>query len=156
GLELISSGMAPLRGLEEFHELAVSMSESSIVGVVIGTAYTRIVQSSNATVGILQGVYTEGAVGLKAAIPVLMGDNIGTTITALLAAIGASVAAKRAAFTHVFFNLVGTTVFMVILSLFTKYIIFLQEKLVLNPEMTLAFVHGCFNFFITIFAYHFI
>lgn len=156
GLRLMSSGMTPLRSLDAFHELTLNMSSNPILGVVVGTLFTLIVQSSSATIGILQGLYSENAIELHAALPVLFGDNIGTTITTLLAAIGASVAAKRAAFTHVVFNLVGTTVFMVILSLFTKYIIFLQEKLVLNPEMTLAFAHGSFNIFNTIIQFPFI
>lgn len=145
GLGLMSDGMAPLRTLESFHELTVSMSDNPILGVVIGTVFTLIVQSSSATIGILQGLFSEGAINLQAAIPVLMGDNIGTTITALLAAIGASVAAKRAAFTHVFFNIIGAVVFMILLVPFTKFVALLQIQLGLNPEMTLAFAHGSFN-----------
>src|SRR5699024_6448684 len=156
GLELMSSGMSPLRSLEAFHELTVSMSENSILGVVIGTVFTLIVQSSSATIGILQGLYSEGAIDLKAAIPVLMGDNIGTTITAVLAAIGASVAAKRAAFTHVFFNLIGATIFIIILGLFTSFVTFLQSYFNLDPEMTLAFAHGSFNITNTIIQFPFI
>src|SRR5690625_337035 len=97
GLKLMSSGMAPLRELEFFHDLTVNMSDNPILGVVIGTVFTLIVQSSSATIGILQGLFSEGVINLQASIPVLMGDNIGTTITAVLASIGATVAAKRAA-----------------------------------------------------------
>src|SRR5699024_847431 len=89
--------------------------------------------------------FSEGAVDLFAAIPVLFGDNIGTTITAVLASLGASVAARRAAYTHVIFNLVGAAIFLVILSPFTQYVMFLQSSLNLNPEMTIAFAHGSFN-----------
>src|SRR5690625_478124 len=78
GLGLMSSGMAPLRSLEAFHELTVNMSENPILGVVIGTIFTFIVQSSSATIGILQGLYAEGAINLQAALPVLFGDNLGT------------------------------------------------------------------------------
>src|SRR5699024_2900295 len=145
GLSLMSNGMAPLRDLQVFHELTLSMSDNPILGVVIGTVFTLIVQSSSATIGILQGLYAEGSVDLFAALPVLFGDNIGTTITAILASIGASVAARRAAFTHVIFNLVGAVVFLVILGIFTKYVMFLQATLNLNPEMTIAFAHGSFN-----------
>ena len=105
------------------------MSDNPILGVVIGTVFTLIVQSSTATVGILQGLFAEGAITLDAAIPVLFGDNIGTTITAILASIGASVAAKRAAFTHVIFNVIGAVIFIDFIrffvklcSVFTKYI----------------------------------
>src|SRR5699024_7550640 len=89
GLELMSSGMKPLRYLDMFHELTVDMSASPILGVVIGTIFTLIVQSSSATIGILQGLFSEGLIELKAALPVLFGDNLGTTITAVLASLGA-------------------------------------------------------------------
>lgn len=156
GLGLMSTGMAPLRTLEAFHELTISMSEDPILGVVIGTVFTLIVQSSSATIGILQGLYSEGAINLQAALPVLLGDNLGTTITAVLASLGASVAAKRAAFTHVIFNLVGATVFLFFLGLFTTFVGFLQTQLNLNPEMTLAFAHGSFNITNTMIQFPFI
>lgn len=156
GLELMSSGMKPLRTLEAFQELTISMSEHSILGVVIGTLFTVIVQSSSATIGILQGLYAEGAITLKAALPVLFGDNIGTTITAVLASLGATVAARRAAFVHVIFNLVGTTIFLLLLNLFTQYVIYLQSHFSLNEEMTIAFAHGSFNVLNTIIQFPFI
>ena len=145
GLELMSGGMKPLRSLEAFHELTVNMSANPILGVVVGTVFTVIVQSSSATIGILQGLFAEGLLDIDAALPVLFGDNIGTTITAVLASIGASVAARRAAATHVLFNLIGTTIFLIVLPLFTRFIVFLQGTLNLNPEMTIAFAHGTFN-----------
>src|SRR5690625_4108622 len=156
GLELMSNGMAPLRTLDVFHDLTVSMSDNPILGVVIGTVFTMIVQSSTATIGILQGLYAEAAISLDAAIPVLLGDNIGTTITAIIASIGVSVAARRAAFVHVLFNVIGATIFLVILGLFTNYVDFLQTALNLNPEMTIAFAHGSFNIANTIIQFPFI
>src|SRR5690625_551769 len=156
GLELMSNGMAPLRTLEVFHDLTVSMSDNPILGVVIGTVFTMIVQSSTATIGILQGLYAEAAISLDAAIPVLLGDNIGTTITAIIASIGVSVAARRAAFVHVFFNIIGAIIFIVILGLFTSYVGFLQTALNLNPEMTIAFAHGSYNIANTIILFPFI
>ena len=156
GLDLMSNGMKPLRSLEVFQQLTIDMSANPVLGVAIGTVFTLIVQSSTATIGILQGLFSEGAISLEAALPVLFGDNIGTTITAILASLGASVAAKRAAFTHVIFNLVGTTIFLFILPLFTKSISFLQQELSLNPEMTIAFAHGSFNITNTIIQFPFI
>ncbi|WP_042223443.1 Na/Pi cotransporter family protein [Oceanobacillus manasiensis] len=156
GLELMSSGMSPLRSLESFQQLTVNMSDSPILGVVIGTVFTLIVQSSSATIGILQGLFSEGAIELRAAIPVLFGDNLGTTITAVLASIGASVAAKRAAYTHVIFNLVGATIFIVFLGVFTQIITYLQGQFNLNSEMTIAFAHGTFNITNTIVQFPFI
>lgn len=145
GLELMGDGMKPLRSLEAFHDLTVSMSSNPLLGVLVGTIFTVIVQSSSATIGILQELFGQGLVDIKAALPVLFGDNIGTTITAVLASIGASVAARRAALTHVIFNLIGTTVFLIFLPLFTNFMLFLQSALNLNPEMTIAFSHGTFN-----------
>jgi phosphate:Na+ symporter len=156
GLSLMSDGMAPLRNLNVFHDLTVSMSDNPILGVVIGTVFTLIVQSSSATVGILQGLFAEGSISLQASLPVLMGDNIGTTITVILASIGASVSAKRAAFTHVFFNIIGAIIFMILLVPFTNYVAYLQTLFGLNPEMTLAFAHGSFNVANTIIQFPFI
>ncbi|MEN1937072.1 Na/Pi cotransporter family protein [Paenibacillus sp. 102] len=145
GLELMSTGMKPLRSLESFQELTISMSNSPILGVIVGTVFTLIVQSSSATIGILQELFGQGAIDLKAALPVLFGDNIGTTITAVLAAIGTSIAARRAALVHVIFNIVGTIIFTILLVPFTSLIQYFQTSFNLNPEMTIAFAHGTFN-----------
>ncbi|GEN86347.1 Na/Pi cotransporter family protein [Oceanobacillus sp. FSL W8-0428] len=156
GLELMSSGMTPLRSLDAFHELTVTMSDTPILGVVIGTVFTVIVQSSTATIGILQGLFAQGAIELDAAIPVLFGDNIGTTITAVIASIGTSVAAKRAAYTHVTFNLIGAVIFMILLFPFTNFVSYLETALNLNKEMTIAFAHGSYNVANTIIQFPFI
>ncbi|MDC3413375.1 Na/Pi cotransporter family protein [Aquibacillus sp. 3ASR75-11] len=145
GLELMGSGMKPLRYVESFQDLTVSMSDNPVLGVVVGTIFTVVVQSSSATIGILQSLFEQGAIDINAALPVLFGDNIGTTITAVLAAIGASVAAKRAALTHVIFNVVGSTVFLLFLGLYTAFIGYLQTELGLSDKMTIAFAHGIFN-----------
>ncbi|MBM7660113.1 phosphate:Na+ symporter [Bacillus mesophilus] len=156
GLEFMSDGMKPLRSLEVFRELTVTMSDNPILGVVIGTAFTVLVQSSSATIGILQELFGEGAMTLQAALPVLFGDNIGTTITAVLASIGTSVAARRAATVHVMFNIIGTVIFLIIIKLYTQFISYLQGALDLNPEMTIAFAHGIFNVSNTIIQFPFI
>jgi len=145
GLELMSDGMKPLREFTYFHELTVSMSENKYLGVIVGTIFTVIVQSSSATIGILQNLFADGLLDLDAALPVLFGDNIGTTITAVLASLGASVAAKRAALSHVLFNVIGAVIFITILKPFSSFILFLQETLNLNEKMTIAFAHGTFN-----------
>lgn len=145
GLELMSDGMKPLRSLESFTDLTISMADHPMLGVVAGTVFTLIVQSSSATVGILQGLYAENLIDLKAALPVLFGDNIGTTITAILAAIGASVAARRAAATHVLFNIVGAVIFMILLVPFTAYVEWITNALALDKKMQIAFAHGSFN-----------
>ncbi|PRT36704.1 Na/Pi cotransporter family protein [Bacillus wiedmannii] len=156
GLELMSAGMKPLRSLESFQELMVSMSDNPILGIIVGTVFTLIVQSSSATIGILQELFGQGAIDLQAALPVLFGDNIGTTITAVLAAIGTSIAARRAALVHVIFNIIGTLIFTIILIPFTSLIQYFQTSLNLNPEMTIAFAHGTFNVTNTIIQFPFI
>ncbi|WP_071394563.1 Na/Pi cotransporter family protein [Bacillus tuaregi] len=156
GLELMGDGMKPLSSLDAFRELTLSMSDNPILGVVVGTVLTVIVQSSSATIGILQGLFSEGTISLNAALPVLFGDNIGTTITAIIASIGASISARRAALVHVTFNIIGTIIFVILLVPFTALITNLQNMLNLNPEMTIAFAHGTFNISNTIIQFPFI
>lgn len=156
GLELMSSGLKPLRDLQAFHDLTVSMSDNPILGAVIGTVFTIVVQSSSATIGILQSLMLEDAIQLKAALPVLFGDNIGTTITAVLASIGATIAAKRAALTHVIFNVIGATIVITFIHFYTIMMEHIQAALELNPAMTIAFAHGIFNVLNTIIQFPFI
>lgn len=145
GLNLMGNGLKPLRELEAFAELTVSMSDNPLLGVLIGTIFTVAVQSSSASIGLLQQLFSQGAMTLDAALPVLFGDNIGTTITAVLAALGASIAAKRAALTHVIFNVVGTVVVLIFIRPYIAFIDFIAKSWELNPEMTIAFAHGIFN-----------
>jgi len=148
--------MKPLRSLEAFQDLTIIMSNEPLLGVVIGTIFTIIVQSSSATIGILQEMFSQGAISLDAALPVLFGDNIGTTITAVIASIGASVSAKRAAGVHVLFNVIGTIIFLIILGPFISFISYLQAALDLNPAMAIAFAHGTFNVTNTMIQFPFI
>ena len=145
GLELMSEGMKPLRESQAFIDLTINLSEMPILGVLVGTIFTVIVQSSSATVAILQGLYAEDILNLQASLPVLFGDNIGTTITAVLAALGTSIAARRAAAVHVLFNIVGTIIFMILIIPFTAYVEWISGVLALEPKMQIAFAHGSFN-----------
>ncbi|WP_114166143.1 Na/Pi cotransporter family protein [Exiguobacterium sp. TNDT2] len=156
GLELMGGGMKPLRSSEYFIDLTQSMSDNPFLGVIVGTVFTVIVQSSSATIGILQELYAGGSIQLDAALPVLFGDNIGTTITAVLASIGASVAARRAAAAHVIFNLIGTTIFMILLIPFTQYIYWITNLLAIEDKMQIAFAHGTFNVVNTFIQFWFI
>lgn len=155
-LKLMSQAMYPLRYLPEFKELTVKLGESSLLGVAVGTILTVLIQSSSATIGILQNIYQEGLMPLKSVLPVLFGDNIGTTITAILAVIGASAAAKRIALSHVLFNVIGTIIFLILLTPFTFLVAQVQTKLNLNPKMTIAFAHGTFNLVNTIIQFPFL
>lgn len=145
GLDLMSSGLSPLRHLPLFTDLILEMSHSPILSVFVGTIFTLIVQSSSATIGILQGLYAENLISLEAALPVLFGDNIGTTITAVLAAIGANIVAKRAAAIHVLFNVSGAIIFLIFLGLFTHFIVWVTGTFHLESKMQIAFAHGTFN-----------
>ncbi|MBM7633723.1 Na/Pi cotransporter family protein [Geomicrobium sediminis] len=145
GLEFMGDGVEPLKDNAFFAELTLSMSDNPILGVIVGTVFTAIIQSSTAAIGLLQSFYDSGAMDLNAALPVLFGDNIGTTITAVIASIGASVAAKRTALSHVIFNLIGATVIMILLVPFTNLIVWFEETLNLSPPMTIAFAHGTYN-----------
>ena len=145
GLKLMGTGVSPLAELDMFTELTIKLGEQPLLGVLIGTIFTMTIQSSSAAIGLLQQLYACGAIEQKSALPVLFGDNIGTTITAVLASIGASVAARRAALTHVMFNVIGTIIVLSIFPLYYKMIAALEANLSLNPEMTLAFAHAIFN-----------
>ncbi|MBM7715739.1 phosphate:Na+ symporter [Bacillus thermophilus] len=156
GLNLMGDAMKPMRDAQFFTDLTVSFSDNPLLGVLAGVVFTVIIQSSSAAIALLQTLFDQGAINLHAALPVLFGDNIGTTITAVLASIGASVAAKRAALTHVIFNVIGTTIVLILFVPFTHFIEYMQASLDLNPRMTIAFAHGLFNVSNTILQFPFI
>jgi phosphate:Na+ symporter len=145
GLKTMGGGLKPLRDLQVFKDFIADLSASPVLGVIVGTVFTMIVQSSSATIGILQTMADEGMIPLFAALPVLFGDNIGTTITAVLAAIGASVAAKRAAAVHVIFNIIGTTLFVIALVPVYNLVLWLGDITGANIRMQIAYAHGLFN-----------
>ena len=155
-LTLMSGAMEPLKHLPAFTELTVKLSHQPILGVFIGTLITMMVQASSATISILQNVYKENLITLKAALPVLFGDNIGTTITAIIAVIGANTSAKRLALSHTMFNVIGTTIFLILLSPFSIFVEKMAQILHLNPKVTIAFAHGSFNIMTTILLFPFI
>lgn len=113
GMETMSGAVKPLADVPEFTNLFVAF-KNPVLGMLVGAVLTAIIQSSSASVGILQAMCATGAVSFGAAIPIIMGQNIGTCVTALISAIGASKNAKRAALVHLYFNMIGTTIFMVV------------------------------------------
>ena len=155
-LNLISAGMSPLKDLPQFKEYMITLGQNPILGVVAGAVITVLIQASSATIGILQGLYAGGFLDLKGSLPVLFGDNIGTTLTVIIAAAGANVSAKRVAATHVTFNVLGTILCLILLGPFTSMIEYFQALLHLSPEMTIAFSHGAFNVSNTIVQFPFI
>ena len=111
GMEMMSGAVKPLANVPEFTNILL-MFTNPILGVIAGMLLTAIIQSSSASVGILQALCATGAVKYSAALPIIMGQNIGTCVTALLAGVGASKNAKRAALIHLYFNIIGTVLFM--------------------------------------------
>ncbi len=111
GMDTMSSAVEPLKDVPEFTRLFLTFS-NPILGMLAGTLLTAALQSSSASVGILQALCASGSIPYAAVFPLILGQNIGTCITALLSSIGANVNARRAAFIHLYFNLIGTIVFM--------------------------------------------
>lgn len=148
GMDTMSSAVEPLRNIPAFTNLFVAFS-NPIIGMIAGAILTAIIQSSSASVGILQALCITGAIPYSAVLPIIAGQNIGTCITALLSSIGASINAKRAAFIHLYFNVIGTAVFMI-----GFYIIhyispfdFLEQA---ATPSGIAVTHSFFNIFATI------
>ncbi|HFV2679239.1 TPA: Na/Pi cotransporter family protein [Streptococcus pneumoniae] len=112
-LNLMSGAMAPLKDLQVFKDYMIELSKNPVLGVFVGTGLTLLIQASSATIGILQNLYAGNLIDLQGALPVLFGDNIGTTITAIIASLGANIAAKRVAGAHVAFNVIGALAYFV-------------------------------------------
>ncbi len=143
GMDMMASAMEPLEDSPEFVSM-LTMFNSPFMGVVVGTAVTAIIQSSSASVGILQALSTTGAVTYGMAIPIIFGQNIGTCVTALISCIGATRDAKRAAVVHLSFNLIGTAIFLILF--------YAADAIWAFPFMTMpilptdiAIVHTVFN-----------
>ncbi len=135
GIEIMGSVMKPLATSAIFVDLMAKVKEMPILGVALGTIMTLVVQSSSATIAVLQNFASQAGpdgvtsvIGLAGAIPILLGDNIGTTITALLASIGQSKNAKRTAVAHSIFNITGSIVFLFALPLLTRFVQFISPK----------------------------
>lgn len=135
GIEIMGEVMKPLAGSPVFVDLMGKVSSVPILGVVLGAVMTLVVQSSSATIAVLQNFASQAGpdgvssvIGLAGAIPILLGDNIGTTITALLASIGQSKNAKRTAIAHSIFNISGSCVFVFLIPWFAKFVQFISPK----------------------------
>ena len=135
GIEIMGEVMKPLAGSPVFVDLMGKVSSVPVLGVVLGAVMTLVVQSSSATIAVLQNFASQAGpdgvssvIGLTGAIPILLGDNIGTTITALLASIGQSKNAKRTAIAHSIFNISGSCVFVFLIPWFAKFVQFISPK----------------------------
>jgi len=149
GMGFMESAMEPLQQSEAFIHLMTSFSHP-LLGILGGAVFTAVIQSSSASVGILQALAVSGLIGLDGAVYVLFGQNIGTCITAILASIGANRNAKRTTVIHLTFNVVGTIVFT-ILCLVTPLVDFM-EGLTSNPAAQIANMHTLFNVVTTFIA----
>lgn len=143
GMEMMSTSMAPL-GQSEMFVGFLTKFDNPLLGILAGTVFTAIIQSSSASVGILQALAGSGAIGLNGAAFVLFGQNIGTCITAMLASVGAGKNAKRTTIIHVMFNVIGTIVFT-LLCLLTPLISVIYNFTPGNPSAQIANLHTLFN-----------
>ncbi|MFP4200679.1 MAG: Na/Pi cotransporter family protein [Clostridia bacterium] len=141
GLTIMSDTVIPLRELPAFQRVIVSMEGHNLYGILAGAGMTVALQSSSGTIGILQGLANQGVVSLSTALPVLIGDNIGTTVTAIIASAGTSITARRAAISHTLFNLVGAILFIFSLPYFAAIV----QSLSSEPMRQLAHAHTLFN-----------
>ncbi|MCD8110431.1 MAG: Na/Pi cotransporter family protein [Clostridiales bacterium] len=143
GMETMSGAVEPLADNERFLSI-LTMFSNPLLGVLAGAVLTAVVQSSSASIGILQALCATGAIPYSAAIPIIMGQNIGTCVTALISAVGAGKNAKRAAMIHFYFNLIGTVVFMAVFYLVNAFVRFAFLGDAANAA-GIAVVHSLFN-----------
>ncbi len=143
GMHIMSSSVQPLAKMPEFISIMTRFS-NPVLGVLTGAVITGIIQSSSASVGILQALSLTGGVTYGIAIPIIMGQNIGTCVTALLSCIGASKNAKRTAMVHLYFNIIGTIIFLTLFYTLNAFLHFSFLDEVLDPAH-IAIIHTSFN-----------
>lgn len=143
GMDTMSGAVKPLADVPEFTSLFTAF-ENPFLGVLVGAVLTAVIQSSSASVGILQAMCTTGNVTIGAALPVIMGQNIGTCVTALISGLGASKNARRASLVHLYFNLTGTVLFMVAFYSVNAFVDFAFLNDTANG-MSIAVIHTAFN-----------
>lgn len=148
GMNMMTSAVKPLKDVPEFQNILL-LFKNPLLGVLTGALLTAIIQSSSASVGILQALSVTGKVSYASAVPIIMGQNIGTCITAILSSIGANKNAKRAAVVHLCFNIIGTITFLIVFYAAHAIIHFTFINTAVN-EAGIAIVHTTFNVFSTL------
>ena len=148
GMETMSGAVRPLANVPEFTALFTAF-ENPVLGMVVGAVLTAVIQSSSASVGILQARCATGSVTVGAALPVIMGQNIGTCVTALLSGVGANRNARRASLVHLYFNLIGTFVFMTAFYTLNHFVQFAFLSDTANGAV-IAVIHSVFNIVATV------
>lgn len=147
GMDAMSSSVAPLAEVPQFASILTAFS-NPVLGMLAGMLFTAIIQSSSASVGILQALCSTGILSYATALPIIMGQNIGTCVTALLSSIGATKNGKRAAIIHLYFNVVGTVTFMIVFYALNAVIHFSFLNLTAQ-EFGIAVIHTTFNIITT-------
>lgn len=160
GLDVMGGKLKALASTHEFVNMIENVAEAPIIGLALGAVSTALIQSSSATIGILQTIYSEagGAFPLISAVAILFGNNIGTTVTAVLASIGGSVAARRTALAHVLFNVIGSLVFFLFINQYTWLISKLASfsGLAEHDALVISYAHMGFNIINTFIMFWFI
>ncbi len=123
GIMTMSSGVAPLKQWPAFYYLLTKFSDNPLLGILIGALFTAVIQGSGVTAGVIIALSTQGLISLPSAIPLVLGSNIGTCITAMLASIGTNITARRAAIAHLLFNLIGVVVALIFINPFTDLVL---------------------------------
>lgn len=143
GMDAMSSSVAPLAEVPQFASILTAFS-NPVLGMLAGMLFTAIIQSSSASVGILQALCSTGILSYATALPIIMGQNIGTCVTALLSSVGATKNGKRAAIIHLYFNVIGTVTFMIVFYALNAVIHFSFLNLTAQ-EFGIAVIHTTFN-----------
>ncbi len=147
GMEMMGDAVAPLKDNDAFKSILTMFDDNPILGVLAGTVLTAIVQSSSASVGILQSLTMTGVISYNAAIPIIMGQNIGTCVTAMLSALGANKNGKRAALVHLYFNVIGVVLVLGGYSMLNAIVGFGLDQVMIDP-WGVALVHTLFKIII--------
>ena len=148
GMTAMSSAVEPLKDVPQFTQILTKF-ENPLLGVIAGFVLTTIMQSSSVSVGILQALCSTGAVSYALALPIIMGQNIGSCTTAMISSVGASKEAKRAAAVHFYFNVIGTVVFMLVFYISNAFVHYAFLPQAAN-EVGIATIHSIFNIAATI------
>lgn len=148
GMDAMSSAVKPLADVPEFTGILTKFS-NPVLGVLVGAVLTAIIQSSSASVGILQALSVTGAFTYGSVIPIIMGQNIGTCVTAMISAVGANKGAKRTAFVHLYFNIIGSVVFLLLYSILNAVVHFSFANETVGVA-GIAAIHSIFNVFATV------
>lgn len=143
GMQMMSSSMRPLQDVQWFRDAMVSF-KNPLIGIAVGALFTALIQSSSASIGVLQAMAMQGLIGLESAVYVLCGQNIGCTIAAIMAAIGGNKGAKRTALVHLLFNVTGTVLFVIVCQL-TPFISWVEALTPMNGPAQIANAHTIFN-----------